>query len=122
MLGFPRAFERLDEPLVFAGQGLPAFGIGEYKASHRELYPQVVILDYKGEEDFVVELKTKSEGDRVILARVKPEKTLAATVASVDRRAAASGEPASPGDVLRVPKLNFDITRYAVALFPGFGR
>lgn len=110
-LEFPRPFERLEEPLVFAGQELPAFGIGEYKEAKRELYPQVIVLDYKSNEDFVIELKTKSKGDRVILARVKPEETLAATVASVDRRAGAAGEPASPGDMLRVPKLNFDIMR-----------
>ncbi|MCX7424501.1 MAG: hypothetical protein NTW96_02525 [Planctomycetia bacterium] len=110
-LEFPRPFERLEEPLVFAGQELPAFGIEEYREAKHDLYRQIIILDYQSEEDFVVELKTKSEADRVILARVKPEETLAATVASVDRRAGAAGEPASPGDVLRVPNLNFDITR-----------
>jgi hypothetical protein len=112
-LEFSTPFERLtDRPLVFDGKQLPSFGMGPYKPGHDDLYPQVSILDYQSAKDFVIELKTRSQGDRLILAKTAPQETLAATVQAVQLRAvAAHAEPASHGDVLRIPKLNFDITR-----------
>jgi len=112
-LEFPTRFERLDEPLDFAGTRVSCFGIGrEYKPDHHRLYPQVRILYYEGPDDFAVELRTKSVGDRVILAKRRPGTTLLDTVATTEQQAAAS-EPiqAVTGDVLIVPKFNFDLTR-----------
>jgi hypothetical protein len=112
-LEFPTPFERLDTPLTFAdGNQVTGFGMMAYKPDHEKIYPQVQILDYKSPADFVIELKTKSAGDRLILARVSPASTLAAMVAAVSKRiAAATPEPAQTGDVLVVPKFNFDLTR-----------
>jgi len=112
-LEFPTRFERLDEPLDFGGTRVSCFGIGrEYKSDHHRLYPQVRILYYEGPDDFAVELLTKSAGDRVILAKRRPGATLLDTVAATEQQAAAS-EPiqAVTGDVLIVPKFNFDLTR-----------
>jgi hypothetical protein len=72
---------------------------------------QTLIHDYLSEDDFVIELRTKPAGDRLILAKVQPEKTLAETVTHVQRRAALASSPALASDLLIVPKLNFDITR-----------
>lgn len=111
-LEFPHPFERLEESLIFDGQKLSCFGIGtEFKTEHSIMYPQLLILDYKNDQDFVIELKTKSTKDRVILAKIPPTETLADTVKAVQARAAAKGEQAGPGDVLKIPKFNFDITR-----------
>lgn len=111
-LEFPIPFERLEKPLDFEGAGVPSFGIGEEtKPDHGKLVPQVRILDYLSEDDFVIELKTKSEGDRLILAKVPPQETLAETVRSVEKRASAEGEDALIGDILQVPKFDFDVTR-----------
>jgi len=112
-LEFPTRFERLDEPLDFAGTRVECFGIGrEYKPDHPRLYPQVRILYYQGPDDFAVELLTKSEEDRLILAKRRPAATLLQTVTATEERIAAS-EPANAvtGDVLIVPKFNFDLTR-----------
>ena len=112
-LEFPVPFERLDEPLDFGGTRVDCFGIGhEYKPDHPRLYSQVRILYYKGPDDFAVELLTKSEKDRLILAKRRPGATLLETVVATEEKIAAS-EPtgASEGDVLIVPKFNFDLTR-----------
>ena len=110
---FAEPFERLDGKLRFNGKPVSAFGMGEdYKPGHAVLCSQILILDYKSQDDFIIELNTKSTGDRVILAKIAPRKTLAATIREVHLRAqTAQPSEAIPGDVLKVPKLNFDITR-----------
>jgi hypothetical protein len=111
-LSFSVPFERLDEVLIFGGIGVPAFGLGYYKASMENLYPQVLILDYQNENDFVIELKTKTQGDRIILAKLEPRSNLAETIASVGERIS-RGQPESAmtNDLLLVPRMDFDLTR-----------
>lgn len=111
-LTFPTAFDRLDDYLSFGGVPVGAFGLATFKPAYTKLYPQVVIRDYQSEDDFVIELQTKSAGDRLILAKVSPRQTLAETVAHV--RARTSGTNAAPAhrdDILLVPRMNFDLTR-----------
>jgi hypothetical protein len=111
-LAFPTAFERLDEDLNFDGVPVGAFGLATFKPVYTNLYPQVLILDYQNEDDFVIELKTKSEGDRLILAKVPAQQTLAETVAHVRARASGTNaEPATRDDLLLVPRMKFDLTR-----------
>jgi hypothetical protein len=112
-LEFPVPFERIGKPIVFGTEDVPCFGIGEeYKYKHYEMLDQVIILDYQSEDDFVVQLKTKGQRDKLILAKTQTEETLDQTIEAVRVRAA-NADPAQPeiGDVLMVPKLNFDITR-----------
>jgi hypothetical protein len=112
-LDFPKPFERLDEPLRFENADVPCFGIGPgHKRGHADLYPQVVILHYAGPDEFAVELKAKSKEDRLLLARLPAKATLRKAIEEVqDRAAHAKPRTAAPGDILKVPKLNFDITR-----------
>jgi hypothetical protein len=111
-LSFPIPFERLDESLTFSGVRVPAFGIGGHKAALDVIYPQVLILDYQSEDDFVIELKTKSAGDRLILAKLQPKATLADTVMSVSNRIAQGhAETASTNDLMLVPRMKLDLTR-----------
>jgi hypothetical protein len=111
-LEFPVAYERGQTPAVFDGKSIACFGMGpEYKPGREQMAQQTLIHDYVGRDDFVIELKSKSEGDRVILAKVKAGRTLAETVAAVAQRAGKGAVSADPADVLVVPKLNFDVTR-----------
>lgn len=120
-LEFATPFERLDEPLVFESTAVSAFGLGPYKRQQNEMLPQVGILDYEGPDDFVIELKTKSTDDQVILAKVRPGATLEETVAAVlGRAAAATPAEARPGDVLQVPRFNFDLVREYTELYGRF--
>ena len=73
---------------LFGRTHVECFGFEKGKPGVAPLLPQVRIHDYKGTNDFVIELKTKSPLDRVILAKVAPGETLAATIASVQKRAA----------------------------------
>lgn len=112
-LEFEVPFERLDDPLVFAGREVPAFGIGEeWKEGREAMYRQVLVWDFQGADDFVIELRVKSPEERVILAKVPPGETLARTIAAVQTRmAAGEASEAMPGDVVEVPKFDFDVTR-----------
>jgi len=88
-LEFETPFERISKPVAFGTEQVSCFGIGEeYKDKHHETH------------------------DRVILAKAQPEPTLETTVQAVQKRAA-NPKPTQPqvGDVLKVPKFNFDITR-----------
>jgi hypothetical protein len=111
-LTFPQPFERLNEWLRFGDCPVGAFGLGPTTAQHDKLCAQVLILDYRSEDDFVIELKTKSSGDRLILAKVQPQRKLADTVAAVQERAQqGQREETGPHDILVIPRMNFDLNR-----------
>ena len=111
-LSFPVAFERLDDGLTFGGENVPAFGLKTFKPEREKAYQQVSILDYQNEDNFVIELKTSSDGDRLILAKMQPKQTMAQTVGSIQARiASAHEEEGTTNDLLVVPKLQFDLTR-----------
>ena len=109
----PFLLRRIGKPLVFGTTAVPCFGIGEeHKGGHAEMLEQLLIPDYQSADDFIVELETKGTHDRFILAKVQPAATLAETINAVLSRIA-NANPVQPQmyDVLKVPKLNFDITR-----------
>jgi hypothetical protein len=111
-LSFSVPFERLDDSFRFGDKQVRAFGISRAKAEHDAMYPQVIILDYLSETNFIIELKTTSTGDRLILAKLKPPGRLDDLVATIRARIEGlSGEPAQTNDVLIVPRISLDITR-----------
>jgi hypothetical protein len=72
----------------------------------------VLIYDYKSPDDFIIELKSKSTDDQLILAKVDPGATLGATTRTVlQRMKLAPPEYTDAGDALAVPKLNFDLRK-----------
>lgn len=112
-LEFEQQFERLDSPVSFQQAKVSCFGVGEKpKGDHALMIKQVSILDYRDRDDFIIELKTKSTDDQVILAKIKPAETLETTIRDVLGRIN-DAQPAKMlyGDVLKVPKFNFDIYR-----------
>jgi hypothetical protein len=111
-LRFPVAFERMDDSLTFRGVPVRAFGMANYKPAHETMYPQVQILDYRTEDDFIIELKTKSDGDRLILAKIQPSSTILDTITNIHQRIGqGKHEPAVRADEMIVPRINFDILR-----------
>jgi hypothetical protein len=111
-LQFDVDFERIDRPLTFAGRQVSCFGIDEeFKPAQGKMCSQVLILDYRNSDNFTVELITKSHGDRLVLAKIPSEKTLRATIAAVHDRMAAAKPNLAAGAVLKIPRINFDITR-----------
>ena len=126
-LDFATSFEDLKEPVYFRwGSGttkLRAFGIREYqprKRKHAKLATQFSILGVNyGTGECIVRLTSKSPKDEIILAKVKPRKTLLETIRWVQRLTAekdAGGDAfwefdqhLPHGDTLQIPKLDFDI-------------
>lgn len=125
---FDTKFEVFDEPLHFSdGVEVQAFGIEKDQAAA----DQVVILDYEDADDFVIKLQGSPQvdaeidfgardierpriTDAIILAQVTPQATLLETVEAVLARAdEATSEQAGatlrPREVLKIPKINFDI-------------
>lgn len=111
-LAFQNKFVR-NNPMVFLDTKVKCFGFMEEEAAKPELLSQVVIDDYQSPNDFVIELKTKSENDQLILAKITPNETLEATIKSVMSRVnSPSGETVTANDKLSVPLLNFDLTQH----------
>jgi hypothetical protein len=89
------------------------------KAKDRAWRKQVTVLDYRDDDDFVLRLNTTLEDDELILAKVKPEGTLAATLEAVERRVKAAGEKSrgdeagmpEEGDHLQVPMISLGVER-----------
>jgi serine protease inhibitor len=71
-----------------------------------------LILEYQNEEDFVIELKTQSEGDRLILAKVQPKSDFGDTVRMVSGRIEkGQTQTMETNDKLTVPRIKLDLTR-----------
>ncbi len=114
-------FERLDHRLRFGGKAVRAFGLS-CESTPEQIAQVSVLLDpnYDADEQSIVEIRTKSAEDRLLLAGVKPEATLAATINKV--RALISSPLARPADHpsgLAIPKLNFRIFRVYHELIGG---
>jgi hypothetical protein len=120
-LEFPVPFGRIDAPISFNGQKVGAFGIDKSQVASGSMFAQVSIIDYKTESDFIIELKTKSDRDRVFLAKITPDAALESTISAVNLRI----HQATPskmwwGDVLKIPRFNFDITREYSELYGSY--
>lgn len=117
-LKFKDEFENLDSPIMFISDGkaskVKSFGIKKYapyNKEHQLLSKQVSILDYKDNSDFIIHLNSLSPNDEIILAKIKPEKTLLQTIEKVKKRIENSKEDLIKEDeILQIPKFDFEIT------------
>ena len=99
------------DPSSFNGSGnVKYFGTMDSNEAGRET---VLVLYYNDPQDFAVQLKCKQEGDELILARVKPERTLAETIQSVEKKTGDS-TPAemSLEDKILIPVIDFDLEHH----------
>jgi hypothetical protein len=109
-LAFPQPFAD-NEALSFGAQKVENFGFVRDKDKlDYGVFRQVSIYDYQSKDDFIIQLKTKSPEDELILAKVAPAKTLQATIQYVMARMGRNkAVPANKRDTLAIPKLNFDL-------------
>lgn len=117
-LEFPIEFEKIPNPLSFqtarSTTPVKAFGIELFsheKRLHEKLASQVRILDYQDDNDFVLSLTSKSNDDEIILAKIKPGKTLLDTYQAVEEKIA-SGKRSfiEEHESLKIPKIDFDLS------------
>ena len=73
--------------------------------------PCYLFTFFFGTNDFVIELKTKSKADTLILAKVPPKKTLTETVNEVRQRIEQATSNPFEFRWLLVPKTDFTLTR-----------
>jgi len=115
VLPFEWAFTRFHNNLLFEGYYVDSFGIKQlmdFDIAELRMASQVLILDYRSGDDFIVELKTIAKDDRLILAKVQPQTTLGDTVKAIERRIV-NAKPITRRESsnLYIPILNFDIMR-----------
>lgn len=112
---FENAFEDFTNTIPFYGENnetrVRAFGISKYSDElNRKLRDQVEVIDYVNYRDFIVRLKSKHPDDEIILARVKPERTLLETYQTVNARIARSVPVLLvENDILHIPKFDVSI-------------
>jgi hypothetical protein len=115
-LPFAWNFNRFPRRLSFAGKPVECFGIyqllSKMDKAEKAMADQVVILDHQTNDDFVIELKTRSKTDRLILAKIMPSQTLTATVDAVEKRIR-DVRPSSMGQAedLFIPVIDFDVLK-----------
>lgn len=114
-LPFEWAFTRFPKPLNYQDTPVASFGLAQYMSGHPSddnLAQQVSVLDYKSDDDFVLELFTTSAADRLILAKISPAATLQSTLVQVLGRIK-QAQPTSLQklETLMIPVIELDRTR-----------
>ena len=112
-LPFSDAFNGNSPPLMFPNGVAKARVASFGGSSARQL---VHIPDYRTDEDFIIELKTESERDVMLLAKIPAESTMQATMDKVLERVASPNalhDRFSLGwnEDLLIPKLSFNIIK-----------
>ena len=119
-LAFAAEFDVLDEPLSFPNgetpQKVETFGRKRYSPEADTIASQVRILDYRTDEDFVIELLTESKRDVMTLAKIPAEATLQQTIDVVMQRVAKPNPQhrrptLEPPESLAIPKLSLNILK-----------
>ena len=117
-LEFRTEFEKLTTPVSFQANGsstpVVTFGIEKFSYSNRlhvKLQNQVVIFDYRNDNDFILSLTSKSDDDEIILAKIKPGKNLLDTYQTVAKRINAGKRTELwENESLKIPKIDFDLS------------
>jgi hypothetical protein len=114
-LPFKWAFTRFHQNLRFEGYYIDSFGIYQFLDFQKDevkMASQVIVLDYKNNDDLIIQLKTQAEEDVLILAKIPPEASLDKTIAAVENRIS-KAKPTQMEEMedLYVPVLNFDVLR-----------
>lgn len=115
-LRFPEKYDKkIDHPILFQTNAtyhdVKAFGIPSYdKGSMRALGKQLRILYYNSDDDFALQLMTKTPKDELILAKITPQLTLAKTIQKVNDAIDMDNYTSlMDKDILEIPYLDFDI-------------
>jgi hypothetical protein len=110
-LEFEKEFHRFESPLLFGTNKVATFGIEMGKPHSGTLYQQIRLLDYRGTNDFILELITKSKAEKLILAKVPPQSTLAETAKEVARRITNPTAVETQFHNVLIPKSDFKLER-----------
>jgi len=113
---FKSPYDQLEYPIAFGDSSdrtkVKGFGIQKKNSpNYSQIIKQVLIRSYISDDDFIVQLMSLSDNDEIILAKVAPEQTLFKTIEIIDVRLKdAKPEAFKAGDVLKIPKIDFNVT------------
>lgn len=98
----------------FAGSSVACWGIHRYCSSEEDkkrAATQLQVYDYRGPDDFILEIRTRSLDDQLVLAKVPPMAKLLEQAKRVSARMAASKPETGMDDMadLIVPVIDFDL-------------
>jgi hypothetical protein len=115
-LPFEHDFERLKHPFAFGPAQVASFGLCGDTREWSEKAEQVAVLDYKSDDDFILALRPKEKGERILLAKIAPAETIEKTISDIRKRIADASAKEGPSELSRkeplaIPILNFDVSR-----------
>ncbi len=115
-LPFRTPFSSYAKPVRFeflsGAMPVACFGFEELDPSRHRAYSQVRVLDYISDDDFVIQLGTRT--DVIVLAKVKPKATFERTLIDVQTRVRSGPAKRSgleKGETLAVPKMQLNVRR-----------
>jgi hypothetical protein len=124
VLPFREEFDRLGEPIAFkTGDGdeqtVASFGLSDVPIGglrEHAVREQVTILDYVNNDDFILRIDAGNTHDGIILAKVAPGPTLAATLDRVQERirqphSSHNRRECETGEPLAIPVLTLNVRR-----------
>jgi len=131
-LAFENPFESFTSNFKFGYEEIKvkAFGVFDNNENYYQLklakQVRVYYYNFDTMNEFIIELKTKSSNDQLIISTIKPEETLLKTYKKIDEIIHRTQKPekndsdkinkylAENNDFkhLKIPKINFDITKY----------
>ncbi|MCZ7645424.1 MAG: DUF2950 domain-containing protein [Planctomycetota bacterium] len=116
-LEFSTPFAKPMKPLDFKGREVVSFGLWDGAFDWEALRSQVAVWRYESQNDFIVELHTTSNDERILIARRKPGGTLLDAVrAVIDQAKKPKALAFHEGDRLEVPVFNFEIQKTFVEI------
>jgi len=114
-LEFEHRFEKLEYGSRFGSIKVNGFGFRAGRSKQpllQDAAAQVSVHDYKNNDDFIVEIATRSMGDRLVLAKVHPGSTLVQTIAIVRERVARPPGTVPEDEVpMEIPILDFRLIK-----------
>lgn len=111
---FNAHFDVLQKPLMFPrgnSQAVPSFGRTKGTSPSDDRLSQVRVNSYRSDDDFVIELLSKNDRDRLVLAKVVPQESLQATVESVLSRSKSRESMLQDEDDLAIPCFAFNLLK-----------
>ena len=115
-LPFEYAFTKMEYPFKFSQEPVNSFGILQYLPDDEQnealMARQVLVYDYRNNNDFIVELIPKNREHRIILACVPPENSLAKLVTEVNARISGKRpKRLAESGTLKIPVIDFEVLK-----------
>ena len=100
------------EQLVFNGSDTVDFFGLRYPVFNPVLKRKMIIHNYKSNDDFILEIKTKDSKDQVYIAKMQPESTLVASYNTIIGRIGLNDTSfIEEGEKLKIPAVSFSLEK-----------